>query len=267
MKRLVLASAVAATAFALPAVSLHAAAPASDSAANYTGNYNNGNLGTGFGSAYIVNTNNASTNNAGTFLGTSGANGNGGAGNIDTGGQSFALYANGGATTLVNRSFSVGGPSGNAFLAAGQTFTLRMDNGFVDTGASVGFNLLSSTGASRFTFQFVGGNNAYTYNTANADTSTGVGFTSDGLTISYTQNAGTAFTLAITPFGGTTTTINGNVPVADVAQFQVFDANAGSGTSNNLYFNSPTVVPEPSTMILLAAGATGLLIFRRRHLA
>ena len=267
MKSFAFASAAILAAFALSPVSLHAAANASDNAANYpqAGGYAGLNNGTGFGSAYIVNTNGASTNNAGTFLGTSGANGNGGAGNIDTGGQSFGLYANSGATTLINRSFAVGGPSGNAFLAAGQTFTLRIDNGFVDTGSSVGFNLLNSTGTSRFTFQFVGGNNAYTYNTAGTDVSTGVGFTADGLTISYTQNAGTGFTLAVTPFGGTTTTIASNVPVADIAQFQVFNANAGSGTSNNAYFNSPTVVPEPTTMVLMAAGATGLVVFRRRR--
>ena len=254
---------VAAASLALPLSSVHAAANASDNAGNYTagGGYAGLNDGTGFG-AYTVS---GASSTAGTFLGDSTGNA-GGSGGINTNGSAFGVYANSGSQLLVNRSF-VADAAGQTFLAVGQSFSLSFDNGYVTNGSTVGFNLLAADGTDRFTFQFLGGTNDYTINTGSGSTAvdTGVGFTGSGLSLVFTQLAGNAFTVAITPSGATTTTLTGTLAASNISQFQVFNNNAGTGSNYDVFFNNPTVVPEPGTVAVVLAGAVGLWMVTRRR--
>lgn len=242
---------------AATAVPSHAASLANDNAGNYGTTYAGQNNGTGF-SAFTV----TGGSNSGSFIGTSTGNGTGGSLGIDTAGKSFGLFANSGETATASRSFTAGGPSGAATLDPGQTFTLRLDNGNINTNSSVGFNLLNGAGVDRFTFQFIGGQPDYFYNLGNSNNiDTGVGFTPNGLTLALMVGVNNAFTFTITPNGGATTTINGTLVDSDITQFQVFNNNAGSGVANDAFFNNPAItgaVPEPSTTLVSAVGALGL---------
>lgn len=255
-----------------PAVSVFAAAAASDSAATYTNDYNGGNNGTGFGVFGLTTTGPT----AGTFVGDSTANGTGGGAGINTTGKSFGVYAANGTTpassAVISRSFTAGGPNGTTILGSGQTFSLSLDNGFVNntTGnvGNVGFNLLNAGGTTRFSFSFTGGAADYFFYNGTTNIDTGVAYTQNGLAVSFAQGVGTAFTLKITPAGGATTTINSTLAATgDVSQFQVFSTNNGSGSNYDLYFNSPTVtVPEPTTAVTVAmAGLAGVVGFVRRR--
>ncbi len=275
MKKSLLTSLIAATAASvLPLASLHAAANATDNANDpaYSGGFDGVNGGTGFGTNTLSNN---GTGGFGSFIGSATGNGNGGSGGtIDTNGKSFGLFANSGALIQDTRSFTAGGPNGNTALAVGQTFSLSLDNGFINTGSTVGFNLLNTAGTSQFTFQFLGGNADYTYSIGTgAQTDTGVGYTDAGLSIAFAKGAGNAFTLTITPQAtGVATTITGALAAgATISQFQVFNNNAAgtnTGPNYDLFFNSPTVVPEPGSWAASLAGI-GLLVgvqrLRRRR--
>ena len=277
LPRLLLPPALGCTLFLAASPLARAASLASDNAGNTTvytttGTYNGLNGGTGFGVFSVT-----AGANSGAFIGSSTANGGGGgtaANGIDTGGSAFGLFANSGNQVTANRSFTVGGPNSSAILAPTQTFTLRLDNGNVATGTatnglpdSVGFNLLNSGGTDRFTFEFIGGGTNYVFNLGTStNVDTGIPFTSNGLTLAFTQGAANAFTFTVTPNGGTTTPFTGTLAAADISQFQVFNNNAGSGVGSDAFFNNPAIVPEPSASTLttaLGALALGLLVWPR----
>ena len=241
----------------LPASSVFAAATASDNAGNYAGSYDGLNFGSGFGPYSTA----GGSGNSGTFLGSS--NGNGGTNGINTAGKSFGLYSSNGAFSRADRFFTIGGANNSNILGLGQTFSLKLDNGSINNGANIGFNLVNSTGVTRLNLNFAGGGSNYIY-TSSVTTSpggnTGVAYTNDGLAITFTQGTANTYTLAVTPTGGATTTLGGTLTASDIAGFQVYNSNAGSGGSYDLFFNSPAVsnvaaVPEPFT-----SAATGLLI-------
>ena len=251
----------------------YAAAPAFDSAADAT--YNDGwqstdNGGSGF-TTWTLSAPGATNSTGGFIVESSSLNGSGTSGNIDTAGRSLGIYANSGIVGTANRSFTAGGSNGLSILDAGQTFSLTLDNGFIATNSSVGFNLLNAAGTDRFTFQFVGGQNGgnYVYNIGDGNNiTTGVGFTTNGLTLSFTQLINNGFSFSITPNGGSATVINGTLTASDISQFQLFNSNAGSGSSNNAYFNSFQVVPEPSSLALLGGPAIlGAWFYLRRRRA
>jgi hypothetical protein len=242
-----------------------AANPASDNATDTV--YNDGwttgdNGGTGF-AAWTLGNN--ATGSSGFFIGSSANNGTSPSGNIDVSGESFGIFANTGAVATANRSFTGGS------MLAGQTFTLQLDNGFIDGGASVGFNLLNASGTDRFTFQFIGGQASYVYNIGDGNNqSTSIGFTDGGLTVAFTLGNNNAFSLSVTPNGGSTSIFNGTLAASDITQVQLFNSNAGSGSSHDAFFNNLalTAVPEPSALSLLAGPAIlGAFFYLRRRRA
>ena len=206
------------------------------------------------------------------FIGSSNQNGNAPSGNIDTGGESFGLFSNTGApgTAQAIRPFS-------SALTVGQTFSLDFDNGFVASGGAQGFSLLSG-GTIRFEFYFAGGSTSYTVDVAaGSDFQTAHGFTTDGMNTAFTLTSPDTFTFTITYNSGTPTTesFSGSLSGAagtGIDSFRLFNANANQPSNNdgssNAYFNSPTVVPEPSSLSLLAGPAIlGAWFFVRRRRA
>ena len=248
-----------------PTISTFAAAAASDNAANYGTDYNGQNAGTGFGGFGLTTTGTT----AGTFVGDSTQNGNFPSGGINTTGKAFGVYAAVGSSAVISRAFTAGGADGTTILGSGQTFSLSLDNGYVTTNGNVGFNLLNDGGTTRFSLSFTGGSADYFYYNGTASVDTGVSYTDGGLAVSFAQGAGNAFTLMLTPAGGTTTTINSTLAaVGDVSHFQVFSTNTGSGQNYDLYFNSVAVsVPEPTTLVTFTLGGLAGLagLARRRH--
>jgi hypothetical protein len=236
-------------------------AAAIDVSSNY-GTWTNGsNGGSGFLPWAFSDNNNNSTQFAGYFLGTSTA----GAGDIDSGGSSFGVYANPGAAFAnADRSFATS-------LATGDVFSFQLAVNF-DNG-NKGFNLYAGAQGEVFNFNLGGGagvssaNAALnpisgTYDYGGADAVIDVQFSvtsvsSFDYSISRSSGTGTQGTL----FSGSVTGLT-----ESVSGFRFYNSGTDNGSAqNNLYFNSLEVVsvPEPSSLMLLAFAAFPLLARRR----
>lgn len=238
--------------FFLGTLASHGALMASDNAGNtaYNDGWQNGdNGGSGFGAWTFSNTSGDGSQN-GAFR-SSATGGNQTGSQVSSGGSSWALYANSGQTANATRSFNGGA------LAVGQQLSLKMDNGWINNGNSVGFSLLNSSGANRFEFYFAGGNGAYTLNQVGIGNLTGPGYTDSGLSVIFSQLAGNNFGLQVQVLGGSTYNYNGVLSASDISQIRFFNYSAGGGDNYNFYFNDLAVVPEPTNVALGIFGAVG----------
>ena len=179
----------------------------------------------------------SNTGNAGFFIGSS---------DINTGGESWGMYANSGQTASAVRPFS-------ADVAVGGTVSFSMDNGSVQTGGTVGWGVQNSSGNNLLEFYFIGGGSEYKTNDNTGEHGTGIGFTSAGLTMQFTLQTATSYQLVVTPNGGSSSTFSGNLknPAGgqSVHQLRLFNANAGGGSSNDAFFNSLGVC-YPATLVI-----------------
>jgi len=176
--------------------------------------------------------------------------------------RAWGMWANGGAQADAYRPFT-GGP-----LGIGEKFRMDFDNGYVDTGGSVGLGLQNAAGQTLWEVFFAGGGNFYMNNDAAGVVATTVGFGDEGLHVDFTLTGPAAYTMTLTRRDGVSQTINGNlIGQADqnIAQVHAFNWNAGAGSDHDAYFNS-MLVPEPGTATLFGlalAGAVGWLRRRR----
>lgn len=220
------------------------AALAIDDASNsaYNPNWETGdNGGSGFGAWTIS----AGSANNGVFVGASGGNGGESSLNIDVSSKSWGLWAKNGATSEATRSLS-------SALAVGQTFILKMDNGYVNSGASIGFGLRNGAN-DRFEFYFRGGQTIYEFrDNSGADQDTSIDYTADGLTISFQLTGANSYSLDVNGGAYTHTgTLSGSGSI-DALRF--FNYQAGDGENFDLFFNQLQVVPEPANMALAGFG-------------
>ena len=251
---------------ALVAVSVFAAASSVsaigiDIASNY-GTWTNGsNGGSGFLAWSFSNNNNDTSIFAGTFLGSSTA----GAGDINTGGQAFALYANpSNAFVTASRAFSTA-------LGTGETFTfdlaLNFDNG------NKGFNLYAGSQGGILNFNVGSGGSVSSAN-AILNPGPGAGYNYGGndavlsVSISKTSTSALAFSISRTSSSGNQGVLfSGTVSgiTEDVTGFQFYNSGTVDGSAqNNLYFNNLAVVPEPASATLMLLGLGACLARRRR---
>jgi len=247
----------------------HAANTAFDKASNSPyepGNtwINGQNGGSGFGAWILSPATNTGT--AGFFMGSSSGNAGGSSGNIDTAGVSWGMYANSGQTASAIRPLTGGS------LLVGQTITLSIDNGFLNSPSSEGFGLQTSGGTNRMEFYFNGGDSNYTLADNTGTHNTGIGFTGNGLSFAFTLTGTDTFSLAVTPNGGGTTNFNGTlegVAGTGIDQLRFFDFNGGNGqtSGNGDFFVNLLTVPEPSTWTAGGMTLLSLLFLRRRRVA
>lgn len=193
---------------------------ASDSAANY-GSWNSGSSGgTGFGPWSLNVSNGDSPNdNAGWFL--------------DNGRGGWGLYANGGQTVWVYRSLS------NA-LQVGQTFTARVQPGWVDYFGDVGFELANSSGGILLKVSHPGWSSNYVIN----DNWTDIPASTGPVDIEINLVASNSYSARITTVGGATYTNTGTLFALDdrtVRRFLAYNYTAGSGDGANFYVTSMKV--------------------------
>ncbi len=236
---------------------------ASDNAANYGGSWSNGDdPGTGFLPWAITNNNNGVTIFAGTFVGDSTA----GAGNINTSGVSLGLYANPAAAAVnASRAFDVS-------LSSGSTFTFEMALNF-DNG-NKGFDLFAGSQGQVFNFNVGGGASVGSAN-ATLTPGAGAGYNYGGsdavLDVTISILSATQFSYDIsrtssqgfqgTLFSGTVSGLTENI-----TGFGFYVAGTDSGLDqNNLYVNNLSVVPEPSSLGLLALGVILMRLSKRRE--
>ncbi|MBL7775684.1 MAG: lamin tail domain-containing protein, partial [Saprospiraceae bacterium] len=226
--------------------------PGDNAAASaYSDGWQNGdNGGSGF-SAWTLNPA-SNTGNAGFFIGTSASNGDGDSNadsDINTSGIAFGTYANSSNLAEALRNFTVP-------LVPGAVFTLKMDNGFIDNGGSVGFGLQNSSGNNLFEFYYRGGDpvNSYKRNDNAGEQNIGLGFSDEGLSISFTLQTATTFDVSVTPLGGGGTvnfsgTLKNPAGGQTVGRLRLFNFNAGSGGARDAFFNSPGVCYPPTLVI------------------
>jgi len=238
---------------------------ASDNAGNYATWTDGSNQGTGF-LDWSLNENNDPGSNifAGHFLDDS----SDGAGDINTGGQSFGMYANpSGAFATAIRSFS-------SALSVNDEFSFQMAVNF-DNG-NKGFNLRTA-GDSIFNFNIGGGGASVSSANATLVAGSGTGYDYGGgdamidvvfqvisaneinyeiIRASSQGNQGVLFSGSVS---GITNPI-------DNFEFYISDTDDGSA-ANNLYFNNLQVgvVPESSTYALFFGGFAIFCIALRRR--
>ncbi len=187
--------------------------------------------GSGFG-AWTLNTGINDGNLNGFFIGSS---------NIDVNGESWGFYANNNGLAEAFRTL-------DAPLGANTSFSIKMDNGGVDNGGTVGFALQNDAGTNLFEFLFIGGQSNYTINDQTSGRDTGLGFSDQGLNLNFTFSANNNYQVQITLLAGGSNTISGTLSDTPT-KIRLFNANAGSGSTKDLFFNSLSITDneEPTT--------------------
>ena len=261
--------ALAAVVAAFAASALNAATPGFDNAAdpvyggNGAGSFNGKDGGTPatFG-PWTVSTSPSGTSTAGSFIGdsTTLASGNGG-GDINSSGVSFGLFAHSGAFAEATRFF-------DAPLLNGQSFTFQLAVNF--RNGNKGIDVLDANSNTIFNLNI--GGDVYSVNNTGGATTILFGNVYDPntvFTVQLTQTDATGGTWTITRSGGLTGTQSSFFDYAGVAAgFHLYNAQTtgGGAAEDNLFFNNPQVVPEPSTFALIAGpGLVGALLCIRRR--
>ncbi len=211
-----------------------------------------------------VRTPDPNTVDSGSFLNSSGTS-------MDSGGssESWGLYGQNSETGAAVYDFG-------GVLGVGETVSIDVSLGFIDSGATVGFSLQNSSGINRFEAYYIGGDAVDSWKLNDADgqedivgPATDFGNSSwkiagdNFLSFRFTQLAGNQFELSVD--GVDATNSNLNLAASDISQIRIFNFNAGSGSDNDQYFNNLEVVPEAETTLLLLGGLGIILWFRRRY--
>ncbi len=182
---------------------------AEDDAGNYGDGWSSGsNGGTGF-SPWIIE---GSEDQSGTFIGASG----------------FGFWSHeGGNWVAAIRPFADS-------LSEGQTFSIRMQNGWIWEGAegeasgSVGVALRNSAGDTQWELYFVGGADHYT----GTDGETDINWTDEGVDIAFTLTGANSYSVDVTPVGGSTRTYTGTF-TGTIDEVRAWSANNGTGDEFN----------------------------------
>ncbi|HRV31827.1 MAG TPA: hypothetical protein P5169_08935, partial [Kiritimatiellia bacterium] len=174
---------------------------ASDAA--YSGGWNTGNNGgTGFGPWNIQ----AVAGNSGTFIAEEG----------------WGLWSHeGGHLVEAIRPF-------NAALGVGQTFSIRMKNGWIwENGGSIGVALRSDTDQV-WEIYFNGGDTHYNTPAGESD----IAWTNIWLDIVFTLTGVNSYSVDVTPSGGATRTFTGNL-TGSINNLRAWSYQNGTGDENN----------------------------------
>ncbi len=198
---------------------------ASDSASSPV--YNDGwvasdNGGAGFGE-WLLYTSSTNVNNNGRFVANDPS--------VDIGTPALGLYANNGNLSEAKRVLTTA-------LTTGQTVSVRLDNGFIDTGSGMGVAMQNEDGDTLWQFFFNGGDQFYTISGGTTD----VGWTSTGIDVAFTLTGASSYRATITPRGSSTRFIEGNLNEVTnsvaITLFRAWNYNAGFGSDYDVFFNN-----------------------------
>ena len=242
MKKILLSSFVAA---ACAVGSASAQIIAEDTASNYISAtwVDGANLGVGF-SPWVISAD-AGTGFAGNFIGDPNS-----AGITGMGTTAFGLFANpvgSGAFVNVGRAFPA--------LNVGDSFSVQWGVNWDSGDGNKGMNILAGTDQ-LFNINMGGFPGDITFNSIN----TGIAFGTDPMTWTFTHiTTGNVLVESTGRTIGSGVVFSTNVAVSAAPNtFQFYTSAMEGGDERQLYFNNPTVVPEPSTYALLTLGALAL---------
>ena len=120
----------------------------------------------------------------------------------------------------------------SAPLATGQTFRVRMKNGWIwESGGSIGVALRDSGGATLWQLYFNGGDTYYNSPTGTTD----IGWTDQGLDIAFTVAGAGTYSVEVTPVGGGATRLYTGPLTNSVTQFRAWSYNNGTSDTNNFH--------------------------------
>ena len=147
--------------------------------------------------------------------------------------ESWGLYANNGNVADAVRPFGTA-------LSTGDVFSVNMDNGYIETDSTVGFGLQNSSGANRFELYFKGGDASYTVLDNGGTVSTGLGFSDEGLLVEFALTGTDTYRVSVYQIasGSSFTHLGTLMESGSIERFRAFNANAGSGSTNDAYFNN-----------------------------
>jgi hypothetical protein len=250
MKKIFLSTFVAA-AFAAGTNSFALIASDNASTANYPGGaWSAGsNGGSGFGAWSLPGSSGTGGFN-GNFIGSATGLPNYSA--LYTGGVAFSIYAGGdGAFQDALRPFSTG-------MAVGDVFTHSI--GFSFDNGNKGFDLASGTDGAGPVFNFNINDTGYSWTGGGSAPMTAFpGLRENGVVIDFSFTlTPTGFNYSIGSAQDAGLTQSGAIAAAGIGSVKYYISGAGGGDPGNLFFNSPTVVPEPSTYALLTLSALAL---------
>ncbi len=146
--------------------------------------------------------------------------------------RAWGLYANSGQTASTIRDF-------DQPFTPGSVFEIWMDNGDVQSGGTVGFALQNASGQELLEVYFVGGAMQYTVHGSTPILS-GVGFTREGVRVIITQTTASTYQATLIRLvDGASATVSGNLRSnpGPISRLRLFNANAGSGSDYDLFFN------------------------------
>jgi len=196
----------------------------------------------------------------GSFVGSSTV----GAGNINTGGVSLGLYANPATAAInANRAFATSLTSSDVFTFQ---LALNFDNG------NKGFDFFAGGDGTVFNFNVGGGAGVSSSKTLTPITSVTYDYGGSNavfnITLAMTSASSFSYVISRTSSQGLQGTLfSGNV--SGLIQgptgfgFYVSGTDVGGASQNNLYVNSLSVVPEPSSFALLGLGIAALALRRK----
>ena len=158
--------------------------------------------------------------------------------------KGFGLYAESGKSVSARRSL----PDA---MKAGDSFSVYLDNNWIEEKGEVGLAVRDASGVDRMRFYFVGGEFSYRIDDAVAGRDTKIGYTSGGMPVTFVLDSANSYTLRVGP-GSLTGVLAGG---GDITQFAVFNKGAGPGTERNFYVGEMTVTARPTTNALVSVAA------------
>ncbi len=160
-------------------------------------------------------------------------------GGIDSAGKSWMMYAAPGEECSASRAFA-GGP-----LLPGQQFSLRMDNGDIESDGAAGFALQNAAGVDRVEFFFKGGQPHYQIACNGATLDTTLDPTSNGLIVIFTQLAGNHFLLDVRLGRGQFAAVPGIAAASDISKVKLYARGTGREQREGVFWNALTVQQPP----------------------
>lgn len=222
---------------------------AEDSAGNYTDWIGDPSLNEGYGFEAWTFDQQTGTGFAGRFIG-----------DTAVGDTSFGLFSGDDATAFSSAFRKFDNP-----LGVGDTFSVNLGH----TGANfgeIGLNLINN-GTIVYTLKLVSGETTWEMNDGGTDFGIAQDFEADtSIPFSFTYNGGSSYSYSFGSASGNNFIANSDISSIDEVGF--FNRDQGGG--QNIGFNNLTVIPEPSSIIMVGLtglAAAGLTLLKRRRKA